>query len=392
MSFDKILNIDVQNFINVNLKQSINEIAFKKNPFPDIDYKYLLNQIEAKSKSEKKLPTWFGTKNIIYPPKISIEQTSSELTAAFKSQWVEGETLVDLTGGLGVDSYYFSHTMNRVVHCEHNPELSAIAQHNFNQLKKENITCITSDGLEWLQKNNQHIDWLYIDPSRRNETKGKVFLLADCEPNIPYFLADYWNFTHHILIKTAPLLDITAALRELEFVKNVVVVAVNNEVKELLFILENGWTGPITIHAVAIHSLEDKHHYSYTRGSNPSIQLSLPQAYLYEPNAALLKSGGQDHLADEKQLTKLHPHTHLYTSNACIEFPGRRFKIVAQADYSKETLKEISGRKYNIATRNFPETVETIRKKAKLKDGGDDYLFFVTLNDQRKVILFTKKV
>lgn len=392
MALEKLLAHTIQTFINDHVKSSIDAIAFKKNPFPEVDYKLILNQIEAKAKAEKKLPTWFAAQNILYPSKIAIEQTSSEITAAYKCQWVDGASLVDLTGGFGVDSYYFSEKLSHVFHCEQNSELSAIVQHNYHQLNKNNITCISGDGLEWLQKNNRQIDWLYIDPSRRNEHKGKVFLLADCEPNVPNLLPIYWKYTQQILIKTAPILDITAALRELEFVKDVLIVAVANEVKEVLFSLKYAYAGPVTVHAITISTSNASDYFSFTFGSNVVIAYSFPQNYLYEPNAAVLKSGGHDQLAVEKQLQKLHPHTHLYTSNEWIDYPGRCFTITEQVDYSKVALKRIRGQKFNITTRNFPETVADLRKKGNIKEGGDDYLFFVTLKDQRKVILFTKKI
>ena len=383
---------EIQTFIESHLKGSINEMALKKNPFPLVDYKLILNQIEAKNKAENKLPTWFATDNILYPSKVSIEQTSSEITAAFKSNFVSGETLVDLTGGFGVDCYYFSKTMGAVIHCEHQVELTEIVQHNYEQLGIKNITCVNDDGLDWLQKNNNTVDWIYIDPSRRHDVKGKVFLLTDCEPNVPELLATYWKFTNHILIKVAPILDITSAIRELEFVKEVRVVSFLNEVKELLFFLEKDWTGTITIHADSILKNQYVDTFSYTLGEIVEIDYELPQTYLYEPNAAVLKSGAQNGLAKVHALKKLHPHTHLFTSLDLIDFPGRRFKITRIEKYSKAILKSMSGKKFHIATRNFPESVEEIRKKGKIKDGGDDYVFFVTLMDQKKAVLFTKKI
>lgn len=392
MSLEDLLHPEIQNFVNAHLKSTVNNLALKKNPFPALDYKLILNQIEAKAKAEKKLPTWFHAQNILFPPKLSIEQTSSEVTAAYKSKWVSGSILVDLTGGFGVDSYFFAQKVKHVYHCEHQPALSAVVQHNFKELNCNTITCISGDGLDWLHNQKIHADWLYIDPSRRHDLKGKVFLLADCEPNVPQLLKDYWNYSQHILLKAAPILDITSAIRELECVKDVIVVAVSNEVKELLFILEKDWNGPITIHAVALNKEGIEESFQYMLGTSTEINYVDPKDYLFEPNPAVMKSGGQDLQAAAFQLEKLHPHTHLYTGSELVNFPGRRFQIIATEDYSKETLKKIKGKPFNVATRNFPETVEQIRKKGNLKDGGDDYLFFVTLKDQRKVVLFTKKI
>src|SRR5690554_6937695 len=176
----KLLHKDIQNFINHNLTTHIQELGLRKNPFVGVDYKQIINQIEAKTKAKDKLSTWFETENIIYPPKISIEQTSSEATAQYKSNFIKGDQLIDLTGGFGIDTYYFSKSFQEVIHCEINPELSQIVAHNFEQLQANNIRCLAQDGLEALKKINQTFDWVYIDPSRRNDSKRKVVLLKDC--------------------------------------------------------------------------------------------------------------------------------------------------------------------------------------------------------------------
>ena len=188
----KILNQEIQDFINANLKKDISKIAFQKNPFPEVDFAVILNQITAKSKSEHKLPTRFSTKNIIYPSKISVEQTSSEKTALYKSEIISGESLIDMTGGFGVDDFYFSKKFKSVVHCEMNYELSDSVNHNFQQLKAQNIKCFAGDSLEILKNLNRKFDWIYIDPSRRSDAKGKVFMLKDCLPNVPELLENYF--------------------------------------------------------------------------------------------------------------------------------------------------------------------------------------------------------
>src|SRR5690606_39196204 len=168
MLLTKLLDKEIQNFINQNIKVDIKNLSLKSNPFPEVDYKEILNQIEAKTKAQHKLPTWFQTENIIYPSKVSIEQTSSEITAKYKSDITSGNRIIDLTGGFGVDCYYFSQVFKEVLHCEINSELSQIVQHNFNVLNCENITCFAQDGLEVLKNQDQKFDWIYIDRSRRN--------------------------------------------------------------------------------------------------------------------------------------------------------------------------------------------------------------------------------
>src|SRR6056297_302849 len=222
-------------------------VLLEKPNFEGVSQKELAEQIEAKKKCQDKLTTWFNTPNIYYPNKLNIEQTSSETTAAYKAQMVSGKSLVDLTGGFGVDSYFFSKKMESVLHCEITSELSEIACHNFKVLGQENIECYPVDGVVFLKSSTSNFDWIYIDPSRRNDKKGKVFLLEDCLPNLPENLSLLFEKTQNILVKTSPLLDIKMGIETLEFVKEVHVVAVQNEVKELLFILEKGYTGSIQI-------------------------------------------------------------------------------------------------------------------------------------------------
>ena len=245
-----LLSVEIQVFINSNLNADVAKLALQKNKFLNADWTSILNQIAAKQKAKTKLPTWFTTSNIIYPSKISVEQTSSEKTAEYKSQLVSGLALIDLTGGFGVDDYYFAKKVNQLIHCEINEELSKIVAHNLKQLNVENIQCIAGDSSEVLKNINQKYDWIYIDPSRRNEAKGKVFMLRDCLPNVPELLDFYFEYSTNIIIKTAPLLDISAGLSELKNVSSIHVVAVENEVKELLWILEKSYNQSIKINAV----------------------------------------------------------------------------------------------------------------------------------------------
>src|SRR5690606_8918008 len=247
MTFNPLLNKSIQNFIHQHVGADIKSLSLKGNPFTEVDYKEILNQIEAKTKAQHKLPTWFQTENIIYPSKVSIEQTSSEITAQYKSDITSGNRIIDLTGGFGVDCYYFSQGFKEVLHCEINSELSQIVQHNFEVLNCHNITCYAQDGLEVLKAQTQKFDWMYIDPSRRNDLKGKVFLLKDCLPDVTVLLENYFEFSDNILIKTSPIYDISVGISELQNVKNIHIVAVAAEVKALLFELHKGYEDLITM-------------------------------------------------------------------------------------------------------------------------------------------------
>jgi hypothetical protein len=387
-----ILNIEIQEFINDNLNSDISKILLKGTSFKSVTTKEIVVQIEAKKKCKKKLPTWFSTTNIYYPKKLNIEQTSSEITADYKAKLIKGNTIIDLTGGFGIDSYYFSKYFKNVTHCEINSTLSGIVEHNYKQLGIENIHTIHSDGIEYLKNSTQTFDCIYVDPSRRHNSKGKVFFLKDCLPNVTEYLGLLFSQTNNIIIKTSPLLDISVGLSELKFVKEIHVVAINNEVKELLWFLELGFNRETQIKTINIkNAINEKFSFLLNEESLTKIKYTLPQSYLYEPNAAILKSGAFNSLANKFNIYKLHKHSHLYTSNNLFEFPGRVFKIEKTLPYNKKLLKKEDITKANISIRNFPETVQQIRKKLNIKDGGIKYLFFTTNNQNEKIVLLTSK-
>ncbi|MBJ6367669.1 THUMP-like domain-containing protein [Snuella sedimenti] len=388
-----ILNHNIQEFINKNLKVDVSSILLKGTSFPNVDTKEIAEQIEAKKRCEKKLPIWFKTNGIYFPNKLNIEQTSSQVTALYKVGLISGDSIVDLTGGFGVDCYFFSNAFKNVEHCEINLSLSAIVTHNYKQLGVTNIKTYCIDGIEFLKNSTKTYDWIYIDPSRRHDSKGKVFFLNDCLPNVPEHLDILFKRSKNVLIKTSPLLDLSVGIDELKHVKTIHVVAINNEVKELLWILEQNFIGDITIKTVNIKP-EKEEHFNFKLNSESTISplFHSPLTYLYEPNSAILKAGGFNAVSHKFKIFKLHKHSHLYTSNELINFPGRSFKIDAVLSYSKKALKKTGICKANITTRNFPETVQQIRKKLNIKDGGSVYLFFTTDINKNKVILVTSKV
>lgn len=388
-----ILNPSIQEFIQKQIGISVAKLALQKNPFPEVEWIAILNQIEAKTKAKEKLPSWYNTANIIYPSKISVEQTSSESTAQYKSSLIQGENLIDLTGGFGVDDFYFAKQFTSITHCEINSDLSAIVKHNFEQLGVTNIDCIPGDSQATLETLSTKWDWIYIDPSRRNDAKGKVFMLKDCLPNVPENLNSYFEKSDAILIKTAPLLDVAAGLSELQNVKAIHIVALENEVKELLWELHKNHTGSITIKTANIRKEKiDSFEFVLNQDHNEA-SYSLPKRYVYEPNSAIMKSGGFNEISMQYQLDKLHKHSHLYTSNDLIDFPGRVFEIQHNFPYSKKEIKtHLENTKHNITTRNFPETVEVIRKKWKIKEGGNSYCFCTTDMKNDKIVLLCTKI
>lgn len=387
-----LLNTEIQEFINFNLKSNVSDLLLKGIPFAAINQKLIIEQIEAKKRCEKKLPTWFSTKNIYYPNKLNIEQTSSELTAKYKADLVSGKSLIDLTGGFGVDAYYFSKQVDAVTHCEINADLSEIVKHNYKVLDVTNITCLNENGIDALKSIDKQFDWIYIDPSRRDDSKNKVFLLSDCTPNVKTFKGLFFKYAKNVMIKTSPLLDIYATKNDLEHVRELHIVAINNEVKELLWVLERDYEDELKIKTINLTKPKNEiFEFNYNEESTVEVEFSEPLTYLYEPNSAVLKAGAFNIISNTLRVSKLHKHSHLYTSKQLIDFPGRRFKIEKVLPFNKKEFAKLGINKANVTTRNFPISVSNIRKKLKIKDGGSSYLFFTTdINNSKIIILCTK--
>lgn len=383
----------VRDYINEMSTKNLNIHSFllSKSPFPGISIQELAQQIIGRKIAKNKLPTWFENHTIVYPKKLNLEQTSSEITAAYKSKLVDGNTLVDITGGFGVDDYYFAKKINTVVHCELQKEVSEIAAHNFKQLQVPNIEVVNTDGLEHLN-HIENIDVIYADPSRRNHQIKKVFFLEDCLPNIPENLGLLFKKCPVILVKTSPLLDIKKGLDSLQNVKEIHVVAVKNEVKELLWILTREFEGATVIQTANLLP-ENSHYFSFSLDevSYTPEAYAEPKKYLYEPNKAILKSGGFHQLSKKYKVQKLQEHSHLYTADKLLDFPGRCFEITGVHSFQKKSIQKLNFKKANITVRNFPLTVQEFRKKFKITDGGEVYLFLTTLANTRKVIIECKK-
>lgn len=389
-----LLKPEISTFVYENRKKDIPSLILKGSPFFEVSVQELAQQIQGLKIAEKKFPELYQNRSILYPPKLNLEQTSSQITAEYKASLVHGEKGIDLTGGLGIDSFYLSKRFFEFTYCELNPELSEIAAHNFKALKAENIQVNNEDSIEFLKKSQKHFDLIYADPARRDEHGSKVFKLEDCVPEIPANLNMLFGHTDKILLKTSPMLDISIGLQELGHVKEIHVIAVQNEVRELLWILnKNEEIQNPLIQTVNFTNNQVEKLVGSLNENIPEAGLSKPQNFLYEPNAAIMKSGLFDKLAAETNTKKLHHNSHLYTSENEIEFPGRKFQIIEIKDYKPSELKKrFKNKKANITTRNFAESVEELRKKFKIKDGGEDYLFFTTNLDEERIVILCRKV
>ncbi len=388
-------------FIQEHLSADVQLLLLRPHP-AGLDIKNLAAQITARQKARHKLSAWYANTSLIFPPALSVEQASSEAAAHYKASLVGGAVLLDLTGGMGVDTWAFAKRMDQVIYAEQRPELAQLAAHNLPLLGVENIDIHTGDGLAMAEERLETADWLYLDPHRRNEQGGKVVRLDQCEPDVsrPGMLKNLLTKTRNILLKASPLIDLDATIRHLSGpgygVESVHVVAVSGEVKEVLFIISNRQGDALTIPAYAVNLLPDQTLvFSHTRGDERTADVSFgdPQTYLYEPNAAVLKAGAFRSVASCFGLTKLAPNTHLYTSHELVNgFPGRTFLIEQTLKPDRKAVQLLlPDRKANLTVRNFPQTVADLRKKLALREGGDAYLFAATLlNGDRRLILCRK--
>lgn len=390
-----ILNQNIQAYISNHLNDDLKQLALDGIQLEGVSSIEVLDQIQVKNKAKNKLPEWYMASEIYYPPKVNLEQTSSSITAEYKASLISGDSLIDITGGFGVDSYFFSKRFNSVTHCEINKELSEIASYNFNILNRINTSFITQDGLEYLEKNeNLDFDWIYLDPARRDGHNHKVFQLKDTSPNILYHLDNLYRHSNNIMLKTSPLLDISLGIKHLESVVEVHIVGVNNEVKELLWIIEKGARNAVKIKTININKSQiEKFDFNFIRENEIKSNFAFPLKYLYEPNACIMKSGGFSCLSEAYNMSKLHVNSHLYTSDELVEFPGRVFEIKEIIPYNKKTVRKKFGKqKHNITTRNFTLKVSDIRHLFQIEDGGDSYLFFTTNQEGKKIIIACKKI
>ncbi len=383
----QLLNPEVQDFIKSKEKADILAVSLGKSPFGGVAPHELATQVKGRQTALSKFPTWARTPGIYYPPTLNLEQASSEKLGRYKAGLVGGGVLVDLTGGFGVDSFCFSQRAQKVHYCERDASLAAIAAHNFGQLGAAGIEVHPGDGLEALKSiasGEASIDWIYLDPSRRREGGGRVFRLQDYQPPVASLLPGLYKYSRDILLKTAPMLDLKEGGKQLGPVREVHVLGYQNEVKELLWWLQEDWEGPADLIAADLSTSLPPLRFSEGAESLASPLWSEPLSYLYEPNACLLKAGAFKSVAVHYGLYKLHPHTHLYTSGSLLPFPGRRFEIREVLPYKPGKLPF---RKANVSARNFPEPVARIRKRNRIADGGDTYLFFVRCLDESLRVL-----
>ena len=391
-----LLSDPAQQFISENLNKDPVQLMLAGKGVPGISLKHLVQQIKSRKIAREKLPEWFNTTGLVYGPSKSLEQSSSEITARYKSQLVSGEELLDLTGGLGVDNYYLSKNFGKVFYVEPDPWLCTIADNNFKALGAPGTQVINQSAEEYikhLHRLHRNIDCVFIDPDRR-PSEMRHHIMDQFQPNVIDLLPQLWPHTRMILLKLSTMQDIKSTVHALGNVEQVHVVSVDNECKELLFLLRNGYQGVIDYTGVNFTS-SGQQQVSFSEAAfNQTAEYGDPNGYLYQPNSSLMKLGAYGYLGDKYGIEKLHPNTHLYSSKKLIaDFPGRIFQIQWTIPYkAKKVGSLVTSGKANVAARNFPLDVKTIRKQCRLEDGGDDYLFFTTGRSGQLMVINGKRL
>ena len=389
-----MLDNATKEFIITHRNDNVRTLALQAGRYPTVDMHEAVVQIEGWQQAREKLPEWAATDGIIYPPKISMEQCSSEKTANFKASLMDGERFADLTGGFGIDFSYIARRFNEAYYIERNKNLCDIATANFALLGLKHAKVINGNSEE-VYKSLPKLDWIFVDPARRDGDGRKVVALSDCEPNVVELQDTLLSTSSKVMVKCSPMLDITMACRQLNCVSEIHIVAVNNECKELLFILQRDRTAKCNIHCVNILR-ESIQKFTFAQDEDHSSNAAFCKEigkFLYEPNASIQKAGCHNILSQRLNVEKLHPNSQLYTAEEHLStFPGRAFEVKEVLGFSKTEIKRVQAlQKANITVRNFPESVQQLRKRLKLADGGDNYIFATTLADGRKVLILCTK-
>ena len=374
MDFSKLISSDIQNYINQNLNSDLTKLLLKKSPFPDVSMQEIVQQIKGRKTAEKKFP--FLTKEgIVFPPNLNLEQASSQSTAEYKAQNLTGKSFLDLTCGFGIDAYFLSKNFDEVTLIEQNSELISIVENNWKTLgSKANF--INENLEKFLENSQQKFDVIYLDPARRDQQNKKKFLLEDLSPNLLEIEEKLHSISDKIIVKLSPLIDISYLISELKNITEIQIIAVRNEVKELVLIIENNQLTdnqqPTTIKCINLESNDPEFSFNLDDEKSANSEFSESSNFLYIPNNSILKAGAFNIISEKFGLKKLHPNTHFYTSEHKIEdFPGRVLEI------EKIDAKDLKkGEKYNLVSKNYPLKPEEIKKKYKLNDGGNHYLIF----------------
>ncbi|MEL6557919.1 MAG: RsmD family RNA methyltransferase [Bacteroidota bacterium] len=390
MNITDMVSEQVQKFIRDNENADVSKLLLSGKSVGNLPISWVVDQIRARKKAKAKLPSWYERSGVVFPPMLSIEQSSSEITGSYKSEIATGKRLIDLTGGMGIDSSFFARKCEEVCYVERHKDLVEIFEHNCEALGIKNIDCVNGDGIAVIENADEdYYDVIYLDPARRGKDNQKVFAIADCEPDVVKLQKLFQQKAHKTLIKLSPMLDISHTLSHLRNVKEVYVIAVDNECKELLFLIERDLDGQPVIKTVNIESSAiQKLDFSQPEEQSADLKIGNIGKFLYEPNVALLKAGAFKLPTSRYGIYKLDEHTHLYSADILVpDFPGKVYEVDQYFQPNKKLIKKhLAHKKVSVKTRNFPESVSAIRKKYNLKDGNDAYVFFCQAEGKYTVV------
>lgn len=376
----KLINKEIQNYINANLNTDLHTLLLKKSPFSEVSMHEIVQQIKGKLVAERKFP-FLLKEGILFPPQLNLEQSSSEKTALYKSGFLKGNKFIDLTSGFGIDAFYLSQNFDNITLVEQNTELLKIVENNWGILGRK-AKFINLKLEDFLNENQEHFDVIYLDPARRDEQKNKVFLLEDLSPDILEIQEKLRSISNQVVIKLSPLIDLKYLVSVLPGISRIDIIALKNDVKEVVVFLSNENTDKIICNCVNLESKESVFSFTFGEEETAQSEYSESERYIYIPNHSILKAGVFNLISQKFGLKKLHPNSHLYTSRERIEdFPGR---ILEMETVDSKSIKKKG--QFNIITKNYPLKPEEIKKKYGLKDGGDQYLIF-TQSKKGKIIL-----
>ena len=384
------MNQATLDYIHDHADEDVRQLALRGSKNPEVDLAFALDQIAGQQKAKTKIPRWAAVDGIVYPPHLSMEQCSSEQTAKYKASIAgQGALFVDLTAGIGVDMAFMSKGFQRAVHVERQSQLCAISSENYRCLGLHHIEVVCGDGVDYLHQLS-HADLIFLDPARRDEHGGRTYGIADCTPNVLEIRDELLKKADRVMIKLSPMLDWRKAVDDLGNVSEVHIVSVDNECKELLLVLTKE-ERPLRMVCVNNDSIFE---YDVNENADSVVCSHAHPQYLYEPNASIMKAGCFALIGKRFGVCQLDQNSHLFVSEQDIpDFPGRHFIIERITSMNKRDLKNAFAAidMANIAVRNFPLSVSELRKRLKLKDGGDVFVFATTVTDNGHQLFICRK-
>lgn len=383
---------ECQDLISKYEDENVSDVAIKLAKLERTKRNFILEQIKGRKKGKEKFPSLASFDQLIYPPYISIEQCSSEATALYKSKLFSGNHFIDLTAGFGVDDYYFSKSFKELILVEKDKNLSNIVSENFKNMDDKHVNVLNSSAEDFLERDVSTVDLIYVDPSRRIDSK-KVFRIEDCEPNLIKILPILKNKSDRILLKLSPMMDLSEIRRSIKGISEIHIVSLSNECKEILVCMEKSKESD-HVHCIDLGKNTASYTFSPNQEKDVSVEFSEPKQFIYLPNASITKAGAFNSISKDFDLNKISANTHVYTSDKLNkDFPGSIYQVKSNFAYKKDELQKATKQtSFNIIKRNFPYEIKDIVKKLKISDSGTDYLLAYRNKEEKPKLCLCSKV